>query len=172
MNSVQYTLAAGIVVPAVIAATIILMPSEKDRMAAVTLAEKEAAMQREAEEQHPQRFVLQPFYVPGGALIVEVEAKGMKGLSALCSNLPIVHDAIISQLDADRRLFSQGAGGAYRPDGEKFRRAINAGFSQPHVLGIEVTYQPDTAVMLAGRRKVGSSTRCLTIEKSARHASE
>jgi hypothetical protein len=123
------------------------------------------------DEEDPQRFVLQPFYVPGGALIVEVEAKGMKGLSAVCGNLPLVHDAIIMQLDRERRLF-QGGDGAYRPDGEIFRRAINAGFSQPHVAGVDISYLPDTAIMLAGKRKVGSATRCLSLEKTHRQARE
>ena len=159
-------------VPAIIAATIVVMPSEKDRMATVALADKEAALHRQIEEEVPQRFVLQPFYVPGGALIVEVEAKGMKGLSTLCSNLPIVHDAIISQLDADHRLYDKDAKGEYKPEGEKFRRAINAGFTKSYVLGVDVKYQPDTAIMLAGKRKVGSSTRCLTLEKTYRQASE
>jgi len=170
MNSVQFTLAAGILIPAAIAGTIVLLPSEKDRMASVALAERDAALQRQVEEEAPQRFVLQPFYVPGGALIVEVEAKGMKGLSAVCSNLPIVHDAVISQLDRERRLYDRSNSGGYRPDGEQFRRAINAGFSKPHVLGVDVTFQPDTAVMLAGKRKIGSATRCLTLEKTSRHA--
>lgn len=172
MNSVQFTVAAGILVPAAIAGTIVLLPSEKDRMATSALAQREAALQRQVEEEAPQRFVLQPFYVPGGALIVEVEAKGMKGLSAVCSNLPIVHDAIISQLDRDKRLYEKGDGREYRPDGEVFRRAINGGLARAPVLGVDVTYQADSAVMLAGKRKVGSSTRCQTLEKTYRHASD
>jgi len=170
MNSVQFTLAAGILVPAAIAETIVLLPSEKDRMAAVALADRDAALQRQVEEEAPQRFVLQPFYVPGGALIVEVAAKGTRGLTAVCSNLPVVHDAIISQLDRDRRLYDGDKSSAYRPDGEEFRRAINAGLSKSPVLGVDVTYQPDSAVMLAGKRKVGTSTRCMTLEKNSRYA--
>jgi hypothetical protein len=162
------TVAAGIGVPALIAASMVLLPSEEDRMAAVALENQEAALQRKADEEAPQHFVLQPFYVPGGALIVEVTAKGLNGLSSVCSNLPIVHDAVITQLDADGRLY--GGNDDYTPDSRKFRQAINSSFRKRPVLDVDVTYQPDTAVALAGKRKVGTSTRCLSLQKSTRHA--
>lgn len=171
MNSVHITVAAGIGIPAVVAASIVLMPSEQDRMDAAALNNQQAAIQRQVDEEAPQHFVLQPFYVPGGALIVEVTAKGMTGLSSLCSNLPIVHDAVISQLDADGRLYGEGSGkNSYNPDSRKFRQTINASFRKGHVLDVDVTYQPDSAVALAGKRKVGTSTRCLSLPESSRHA--
>ena len=85
-------------------------------------------------------------------------------MSALCGNLPVVHDAIISQLDQDSRLFASPSDKQYKPDGEQFRRAINVGFNQPHVLQIDISYYADTDVSLAGKRKVGSATRCLSLK--------
>ena len=171
MNAAHLTIAAGILIPSALATGVVMMPSPSERQASRFREERQAAIQRKAEEETPQRFVLQPFYVPGGAFIVQIEAKGMTGLSQLCSNLPILHDAIITELDANSLLFTKNAGARFKPDPDAFRKAINAGFRRPYVLNVDVKYEADTEVRLAGKRKVGSATRCTALEKTQRRHS-
>ena len=97
MNEVHHTIAAAVIIP-----------TKEEREAQRINAHLEK-LQKKKEQEVAGLFskdrdaeirlvVLQPFVVMGGVFSIHLEAAGNDSRSALCTSLPIVHDAVLTEL--------------------------------------------------------------------------
>ena len=173
MNEAQYTIAAAVIIPGVVAAGIFIMPSKEEREAQRINAHLEK-LQKKKEAKVAGLFskdkddaihlvVLQPFVIMGGVFSVHLEALGDEGRSVLCTNLPIVHDAVLTE------LHHSSEDPAMQPPGEHLkvyanalRRQLNDTFGQNVVSTVILAYA-DRETFNANYRRMqtGSSKRCV-----------
>jgi len=174
VNEVHYTIAAAIIIPGVVAAGIFIMPSSEERQEQRIKAHLEGLQKKkEAEvaglfsddkEEDVQLVVLQPFVVMGGVFSVHLEATGSDSRSALCTNLPVVHDAVLTE------LHSTVEDPAMRPPGQHLkvyadavRQHINDTFGRIVVSTVILAYSDVKSFDANYRRmQTGSSKRCVT----------
>ena len=108
--------------------------------------------------------VLQPFVVMGGVFSVHVEAVGDDGRSALCNNLPVVHDAVLTELhNTSEDPAMQPPGKHLKDYADAVRRQITDAFGQMVVSSVILAYA-DMKTFNANHRRMqtGSSKRCVT----------
>ena len=167
MNFLHTALAAGVVIPGVVAAGLYALPNEDQRRARAEQAAKVAAIEKYRKEEESHLFVLQPFYISGGVFIVELEARGALGQTILCGNLPLLHDAVVTALyGKTRSLTTKGVQQKLAQYGEGIRRQVNSAFDRPMLKRVVLTYS-DLATFNANyqRKKSGSAKRCVAAEK-------
>ena len=174
MNEVHYTIAAAVIIPGVIAAGVFIMPTKEEREAQRINAHLEklqkkkgsevAGLNSEDKDDVTRLVVLQPFVVLGGVFSVHLEALGDNGRNALCTNLPIVHDAVLTE------LHNSSEDPAMQPPAENLkgyadavRRQINDTFGQTVVSTVILAYA-DMQTFDANYRRMqtGSPKRCIT----------
>lgn len=173
MNEVHVTIAAAIIIPGTIAAGVFIMPTEEDRRAKKIAAqqeqlriqkEKEVAGLFSREDNEIHTVVLQPFVVMGGVFTVHLEAKGDENRSALCTNLPIVHDAVLTELHhASEDPDMQPPVKKLKHYADAVRRQVNEAFDSAVVSAVVLAYA-DLQTFNANYRRMqtGSSKRCTT----------
>ena len=163
MNFLQTAVAAGIVVPGAVAAGMLLMPSEEDLRARAAEQARIAAAEKFENEEKSHLFVLQPFYISGGVYIVELEARGAQGQSVLCSNLPLLHDAVVTALYGKTRSMSaKDLQNTLKHYGEGIRAQVNSAFEHPMLKRVILTYS-DLRSFNGNyhRKKSGLARRCI-----------
>lgn len=166
MNFLQTALAAGVVIPGVVATGILLGPSEEDRRAQAAEQARIAAIEKYRNEEESHLFVLQPFYISGGVFVVELEARGAKGQSVLCGNLPLLHDAVVTALyGKTTSLTTERIQEKLAQYGEGIRRQVNGAFERPMLKRVVLTYSDlHTFNANYARKKTGSAKRCVAAE--------
>jgi hypothetical protein len=163
MNFLQTALAAGVVIPGVVATSMFLVPTEEDRQAQAAEHARIAAIEKYRNEEESHLFVLQPFYISGGVFIVELEARGAKGQSVLCGNLPLLHDAVVTALyGKTASLSTKRIQETLAQYGEGIRRQVNGAFERPMLKRVVLSYS-DLRTFNANyaRKKTGSAKRCV-----------
>ena len=93
-----------------------------------------------------------------------LEAKGDDSRSALCTNLPIVHDAVLTELHhASEDPDMQPPGNKLKDYADAVRRQVNEAFDRAVVSTVVLAYA-DLQTFNANyrRMKTGSSKRCTT----------
>lgn len=163
MNFLQTAVAAGIVIPGAVAAGVMLLPSEEDLRARAEENARIAAAEKFVNEEKSHLFVLQPFYISGGVYIVELEARGAQGQSVLCSNLPLLHDAVVTALYGKTgSLSAKDLQETLRRYGEGIRAQVNSAFHRPMLKRVVLTWS-DLRTFNADwqRKKSGLARRCV-----------
>lgn len=163
MNFLQMAVASGVVIPGVVAAGMFLVPTEEDRQAQAAEKARAAAIEKYHNEEESHLFVLQPFYISGGVFIVELEARGAKGQTVLCGNLPLLHDAVVTALyGKTKSLTTKRIQETLAQYGEGIRRQVNGAFERPMLKRVVLTYS-DLRTFNANyaRKKTGSAKRCV-----------
>ena len=174
MNEVHYTIAAAIVIPGVVAASIFLMPSREEREEQrisehlENLTENKAAkvtgLFSKDRDEGISLVVLQPFIVMDGVFSVHLEATGSDSRSTLCTSLPIVHDAVLNELyhsSEDPALQPPGAN--LKRYADAVRQQLNDTFGRVVVSSVILAYA-DVKTFNADhmRMQTGSPKRCVT----------
>lgn len=173
MNEVHYTIAAAVIIPGVVAAGIFIMPSKEERQTQ-RIEDHIEQLKKQSEtkvaglfsrdrEDEIRVVVLQPFVVMGGVFSVHLEAIGDEGRSALCTNLPIVHDAVLTE------LHNSIEDPAMLPPGEHLkvyanalRARINDEFGEKVVSAVILAYADlQTFNQNYRRMQTGLSNRCV-----------
>lgn len=173
MNEVHLTVAAAVVIPSVIAAGIFIMPSEEDRQAKQVQTNLENLKKNKEsktagifsnDDDKMHLVVLQPFVVSGGVFTVHLEAIGDDSRSALCTNLPIVHDAVLTELHhAIEDPAMQPPGENLKLYADAVRHQINEAFDKKVVTTVVLAYADVQSFNAnAYRMQTGSSKRCIT----------
>ena len=174
MNEVHYTIAAAIIIPGVVASSVLLMPSSEEReeqRISVHLGKlkknKEvdvSGLFSKDKDEGVRLVVLQPFIVMNGVFSVHLEATGDDSRSALCTSLPIVNDAVLNE------LYSSSEDPAMQPPGQNLklyadavRQHLNDTFGRVVVSSVILAYA-DVKSFNADhmRMQTGSSKRCVT----------
>lgn len=173
VNEVHYTIAASVIIPSVVAAGIFIMPNKEERQAKRVDAHLEKLKnQSESEvaglffddkDEEIRLVVLQPFVIMGGVFSVHLEAIGDNGRSVLCTNLPVVHDAVLTE------LHNSVEDPAMRPPknhlkdyADAVRRQINDAFGQNVVSAVILAYADMQTFNSNYRRmQTGLSDRCV-----------
>lgn len=166
MNFLHTAIAAGVVIPGVVAAGLFVLPNEEERRAQAAEAARVATIEKYHNEEESHLFVLQPFYISGGVFIVEMEARGAQGQSTLCSNLPLLHDAVVTALyGKTARLTTEDIRHRLPQYGEGIRLQVNDAFDRPMLKRVVLTYS-DLATFNANyrRKKSGTAKRCVAAE--------
>ena len=173
MNEVHYTIAAAVIIPGVVAAGIFIMPNKEERQARrveehieqlkkQNVAEVAGLFSKDKEDEM-RVVVLQPFVVMGGVFSVHLEAIGDEGRSLLCTNLPIVHDAVLTELNdsiEDPALLPPGK--HLKVYAEAVRQRINDAFGDKVVSAVILAYADlQTFNSNYRRMQTGLSTRCV-----------
>ena len=176
MNEVNYTIAAAIIIPGVVAAGVFIMPSSEEREQRRIEAHLEklqhkkkakeetvAGLFSDDKDEETQLVVLQPFVVMDGVFSVHLEATGDGSRNALCTSLPIVHDAVLTELhhtSEDPEM--QPPGRHLKSYADAVRKHINDTFGQIVVSTVILAYA-DLQTFNANYRRMqtGSSKRCV-----------
>ena len=174
MNEVHYTIAAAVIIPGVVAAGVFIMPTEEERQVQRISAHLEnQKKKKEAEvaglfsndkDEEIRLVVLQPFVVMDGVFSVHLEAIGDDGRTVLCTNLPIVHDAVLTELHNSAEDPAMQPPGRHLKDyADAVRRQINDAFGQTVVSSVILAFA-DMKTFNANykRMQTGSSKRCVT----------
>jgi hypothetical protein len=164
MNVIQTAIAATVVIPGVVMTGMLVMPSKEDRKAQAAQQAEIAAAEKFRNEEESQPFVLQPFYISDGVFIVELEARGARGQSELCGNLPLVHDAVVTALYGKTgSLSAETIQKRLEQYGDGIRRQINDAFERPLLKSVVVNYS-DLQTFNANyrRKKGGVAARCVS----------
>jgi hypothetical protein len=174
VNEVQYTVAAAVIIPGVVAAGIFIMPSKGEREARRINDHLEklqnqneqdvAGLFSKDKEVETRLVVLQPFVILGGVFSVHLEATGDDSRSMLCTSLPVVHDAVLTELhNASEDPDMQPPGENLKVYADALRRQINDTFGQNLVSAVILAYA-DMKTFNANYRRMqtGSSKRCVT----------
>lgn len=174
MNEVQYTIAAAVIIPGVVAAGVFFMPSKEEReQQRINAHLEKLTKQKETEtaglfskdkDEETRLVVLQPFVIMGGVFSVHLEAIGDDSRTALCTNLPVVHDAVLTELhlsseDPDMQPTAE----KLKDYADALRRQINDTFGRNVVSAVILAYA-DMKTFNANYRRMqtGSSKRCVT----------
>jgi hypothetical protein len=176
VNEVHYTIAAAVIIPGIIATGIFIMPSKEERQAqrinahVEELQKKKKSKESEGaglfsndEDEKTQLVVLQPFVVRGGVFSVHLEATGGDSRSALCTSLPIVHDAVLTELHHSIEDPAMRPPGKHLKDyADAVRQQINDTFGRIVVSTVVLAYA-DMKTFNANykRMQTGSSKRCV-----------
>ncbi len=174
MNEVQYTIAAAVIIPGVVVSGVFIMPTKAERQAKRINAHLEhpkkkkesviAGLFSKDKDEEIRLVVLQPFVVMGGVFSVHLEAVGDDSRSALCNSLPIVHDAVLTELyNSSEDPILQPPGKYLKDYADAVRRQINDTFGQNVVSAVILAYA-DMQTFNANYRRMqtGSSKRCVT----------
>jgi hypothetical protein len=176
VNEVHYTIAAAVVIPGIIATGIFIMPTNEERQARrVNDRLEELQKQKEAKEsevaglfsndkdEETELVVLQPFVVRGGVFSVHLEATGGDSRSALCTSLPIVHDAVLTELHHSIEDPAMMPPGKHLKDyADALRQQINDAFGRIVVSAVILAYADMNTFNANYRRmQTGSSKRCV-----------
>ena len=177
MNEVHYTIAAAVIIPGVVAAGVFVMPTKEElqaRRISAPLEKKKnmkeavvAGIFSDDKDAQIRLVVLQPFIVMGGVFSVHVEAIGDDGRSALCNNLPIVHDAVLTELhNSSEDSTMQPPGKHLKVYADAVRQQINDAFGQKVASAVILAYA-DMKTFNADhqRMQTGSPKRCVTSRK-------
>ncbi len=174
MNEVHYTIAAAVIIPGVVASGVFIMPTKEERQAQRINAHLEKLQKKKEsvvaglfskdKDEEIRLVVLQPFVVMDGVFSVHLEATGDDGRSALCTNLPIVHDAVLTELyNSSEDPTLQPPGKNLKVYADAVRRQINDTFGRTVVSAVILAYA-DMQTFNANHRRMqtGSSKRCVT----------
>ena len=173
MHEVHYTIAAAVIIPSVVAAGVFIMPTKEERHEQRINAHLEKLHEKKEtkvaglfsgdKDKGTHLVVLQPFVVMDGVFTVHLQATGYESRSALCTNLPIVHDAVLTELHNSREdPAMQPPGQNLKMYADALRRHINDTFDQTVVSAVVLAYA-DMKTFNANFRRMqtGSSKRCV-----------
>ena len=173
MNEVKYTIAAAVIIPSIVAAGYFIMPSKEERQEQrinahlQELKDKKAAeragLTSKKNDDETHLVVLQPFVIMDGVFSVHLEATGDGSRNALCTNLPIVHDAVLTELhNSSEDPEMQPPGKNLKPYADAVRQHINDTFGQIVVSTVVLSYADMNTLNANYRRmQTGSSKRCV-----------
>jgi hypothetical protein len=173
VNEVRYTIAASIIIPGVIAAGVFLMPSSEERQERNIQEHLEKQRNKQAakasglfskgKDDTNNLVVLQPFIIMDGVFSVHLEATGDGSRNILCTNLPVVHDAVLTELHgASEDPAMQPPGNFLKDFADAVRSNINETFGQTVVATVILAYADMNAFNANYKRmQTGSSTRCV-----------
>ena len=174
MKEVNYTIAAAVVIPGVVATGVFIMPSDEDRQQQRIQAQiqkqgekKETALAglfSGKKDEKTQLVVLQPFVVMNGVFSVHLEATGDGSRNTLCTSLPVVHDAVLTELhntSEDPAMLPPDK--HLKVYADAVRLNINEAFGDNIVSAVILAYADMKTFNANYRRmKTGSSKRCVS----------
>jgi hypothetical protein len=160
----------------VVAAGVFIMPSGEEREQRRIEAHLEklqnkkkakeesvAGLFSDDREEETHLVVLQPFVVMDGVFSVHLEATGDGSRNTLCTSLPVVHDAVLTELhNTSEDPGMQPPGKHLKGYADAVRRQINDTFGQTVVSTVILAYS-DMRTFNANYRRMqtGSSKRCV-----------
>lgn len=176
VNEVQYTIAAAVIIPSIVAAGVFVMPSNEERQERrieahledlrnkkASKEKKVAGLFSDGKDEQTHLVVLQPFVMMGGVFSVHLEATGDGSRNALCTNLPIVHDAVLTELhnsSEDPEMLPPGK--HLKQYADLVRQQVNDAFGQTVVSTVILAYADmNTSNANYKRMQTGSSKRCV-----------
>ena len=173
VNEVHYTIAAAVIIPGVVATGVFIMPTKEERAQYIIthleplLNKKEskvAGLFSKDKDEEVRLVVLQPFVIGDGVFSVHLEATGNDSRRALCTSLPIVHDAVLTELySSSEDPTMQPPGKNLKVYADALRRRINDTYCRT-VVSTVILAHADMKTFNANYRRMqtGSSKRCVT----------